>query len=264
MNAKNVLIFFLLNMIFTFGQSKQLIILNSNSTNLNADTFVGIDGLEFIYYIKNNVFYKQKKTETWQYQNIGLGEITKIDIVNPLKIVLFYQNFNTVVVLDNQLNEIQTVNFSLFADGIIASGIGKSTQNNIWVFNTNNQKLGLFNYENDTYTTLNQPLKNNLLWFESDFNYFNWIDDKQLAFTIDVFGKITEFGIIPKFDTFQMIQNQGYFYSKNNLLTYCDFKTNQNYTIEILKKTIKNFKFKDQILTIFTGEQIINYKIQLP
>jgi hypothetical protein len=30
---------------------------------------------------------------------------------NPLNIVLFYENFNVVILLDNQLNETQKINF---------------------------------------------------------------------------------------------------------------------------------------------------------
>lgn len=264
MKIKIIVFLLFFNLISNFGQSKKVTIFKVNSMVLNADTFVGIDGLGYMYFIKNTVFYKQKGQETWQYQNVALGEITKIDIINPLKIVLFYENFNSIVLLDNQLNEIQNLNFSTLSDGIIAHGIGKSAQNSVWIFNTGNQKLGLFNYETKVYMQLNQPLKNNVLFYESDFNYFTWIDEKQMAYSMDVFGKVIEIGLIPVFDSFKMVENRGYLYLKNNVLTFFDFKTNLNYAIEISEKSIKNFTYKDQILTIFTGEQIINYKIQVP
>ena len=264
MKIKIIVFLLFFNLISNFGQSKKVTIFKVNSMVLNADTFVGIDGLGYMYFIKNTVFYKLKGQETWQYQNVALGEITKIDIINPLKIVLFYENFNSIVLLDNQLNEIQNLNFSTLSDGIIAHGIGKSAQNSVWIFNTGNQKLGLFNYETKVYMQLNQPLKNNVLFYESDFNYFTWIDEKQMAYSMDVFGKIIEIGLIPVFDSFKMVENRGYLYLKNNVLTFFDFKTNLNYAIEISEKSIKNFTYKDQILTIFTGEQIINYKIQVP
>ena len=264
MKIKIIVFLLFFNLISNFGQSKKVTIFKVNSMVLNADTFVGIDGLGYMYFIKNTVFYKLKGQETWQYQNVALGEITKIDIINTLKIVLFYENFNSIVLLDNQLNEIQNLNFSTLSDGIIAHGIGKSAQNSVWIFNTGNQKLGLFNYETKVYMQLNQPLKNNVLFYESDFNYFTWIDEKQMAYSMDVFGKVIEIGLIPVFDSFKMVENRGYLYLKNNVLTFFDFKTNLNYAIEISEKSIKNFTYKDQILTIFTGEQIINYKIQVP
>ena len=58
------------------------------------------------------MFYKTKDHQSLEYKNISLGKITKVDLQNPLKIVLFYENFNTAVLLDNQLNETQKINFS--------------------------------------------------------------------------------------------------------------------------------------------------------
>jgi hypothetical protein len=67
---------------------------------------LGYDSFGFIIPLKQ-YFSKIGTRETFVYQNFSLGKITKVDLQNPLKIVLFYENFNTVVTLDNQLNEIQ-------------------------------------------------------------------------------------------------------------------------------------------------------------
>jgi hypothetical protein len=85
----------------------------------------------FYYTVKNNIFSKIGTRETFVYQNFSLGKITKVDLQNPLKIVLFYENFNTVVTLDNQLNEIQK-NFSESSVPIVATAIGIASQNQFW------------------------------------------------------------------------------------------------------------------------------------
>ncbi len=82
-----------------------------SSQKIDADEMVGFDGSENMYYIKNNVLFKKNKKELWQYKNISLGKITHVDIQNPLKTILFYENFNTVITLDNQFNETQKINF---------------------------------------------------------------------------------------------------------------------------------------------------------
>jgi hypothetical protein len=74
--------------------------------HFDADEFWGMILLFFITPLKQ-YFSKIGTRETFVYQNFSLGKITKVDLQNPLKIVLFYENFNTVVTLDNQLNEIQ-------------------------------------------------------------------------------------------------------------------------------------------------------------
>jgi hypothetical protein len=71
-----------------------------------------------------------------------LGKITKVDLQNPLKIVLFYESFN-VAPLDNQLNEIQKINFSSNANPIVITATGIASQNQLWVYNSLNQQIGL-------------------------------------------------------------------------------------------------------------------------
>ena len=79
---------------------------------LTDKVFKGFDGLGNEYFVKNNVFMKQSETESWEYKNVALGKISAVDIINPLKIVLFYEDFNSVVLLDNQLNKMTEINFS--------------------------------------------------------------------------------------------------------------------------------------------------------
>ena len=231
---------------------------------VDADDFVGVDNLGYYYYIKNNVFYKQKEAEIWQYQNIGLGEIAKVDLINPLKIVLFYENFNKVILLDNQLNEVNVVDFSLLADVIIAHNVGMCGQNNLWIFNSMNQQVGLFNYENRKYTVLNQAIKNLLLFSQTDFNSFVWIDDTFKAYKMDVFGKVLFLGAIPQFDVIQFVSDTQFLFLKNNKLYYQKEATLQPIELETIEKSIKKFSYKDKILTIFTGTEIITYNLILP
>lgn len=231
---------------------------------VDADEFVGIDNLGYYYYIKNNVFYKQKETEIWQYQNVGLGEITKVDLINPLKIVVFYENFNKVILLDNQLNEVNVVDFSVLTDVIIAHNVGMCGQNSLWVFNSMNQQVGLFNYENRKYTVLNQAIKNLLLFSQTNFNSFVWIDDSFKAYQMDVFGKVQFLGIIPNFDVIQFVSDSQFLFTKDNKLYHQKEAVLQPIELESIEKSIKNFSYKDKILTIFTGKEISTYNLILP
>ena len=95
-----------------FSQEKSIATSLIATEFLEADIFVGKDKFGFNYYIKNNVFFKKDNQELFQYKNVALGKIMKVDLLNPLKIILFYENFNTIIIVDNQLNEIQKINFS--------------------------------------------------------------------------------------------------------------------------------------------------------
>ena len=68
------------------------------------------------------------------------GKLHSIDVSNPLKILLYYQDFNTVVILDRLLNPRATIDlrqFNLFR----VKTIGQSYDNNIWVFDEIENKL---------------------------------------------------------------------------------------------------------------------------
>ena len=45
---------------------------------LDADTFIGIDSFNDIYYIKDQVFYKQNSTSIVNFKDFQLGEIYSV------------------------------------------------------------------------------------------------------------------------------------------------------------------------------------------
>ena len=238
-----------------------------SQTVLNADTFLGYDSFRFMYQINNNVFSKIKGKEIFEYKNVSLGSITRTDLQNPLKMVLYYEDFNSVVLLDNQLNKITEINFTLNATPIVVSAIGMSTQNQLWIYNTLNQQIGLFDYLKNEYKTVSIPLTETIKYYHTDFNTFYWIDKKNNWFSCDIFGKITSLGNIPDFDKIEIIDAQKYIFSKGNRLYLRDIskeKTDVISEIEILQKSFDNFYYKDQILSIFTAKEIVNYKIVTP
>ncbi|WP_433834941.1 hypothetical protein [Flavobacterium anhuiense] len=232
-----------------------------------SDEFLGYDAFGYSYQITNNVFSKIKGKEIFEYKNVSLGKITKVDLQNPLKIMLFYEDFNSVVLLDNQLNKMTEINFSQNATPIVVSAIGMSTQNQLWIYNTLNQQIGLFDYLKNEYKTVSIPLTEPIHYYQTDFNTFYWIDKKNNWFSCDIFGKITSLGKITDFDKIAIIGPLQYLFSKDHLMYYKGFnKSNPEAIseIKILEKTFDNFYYKDQILSIFTATDISNYKIVTP
>lgn len=232
--------------------------------SVDADAYVGLDNLGYYYYLKNNVLIKKRGAEFWQYQNVGLGEINSVDIINPLKIVIFYENFNKVVLVDNQLNEIQVIDFAFLQVPIIARNVGMSGQNCLWVFDALTQQIVLFNYETFKYRFLNQSLKSTFICFQSDFNFVFWLDDQHILYQMDAFGKKDIVDAACVFDAFQYYSNGGYIYSNNNKLFFKSNSTAVSTLIKISETSIKNFTYSDKILTIFTGKEIITYNLNLP
>lgn len=252
---------------YIFGQSQKINAAVVSKFKVDIDNFIGFDAFGYGYDVKNNVFRKIKGNEIFEYKNVSLGNITKIDIQNPLKIVLFYEDFNSVVLLDNQLNKMTEINFSQNAIPIVVSAVGMSTQNQLWIFNTLNQQIGLFDYLKNEYKTVSNPFTESIKYYQTDFNTFFWIDKKNNWFSCDIFGKISNLGNVPDFDKIEIISSQKYIFGKANSLFFRDISkadATLDSEIEILEKTFDKFYYKDQILSIFTGKEIVNYKIVTP
>tara|TARA_R110000868_G_scaffold11228_1_gene55050 strand:- start:44 stop:835 length:792 start_codon:yes stop_codon:yes gene_type:complete len=259
-----ILLFFLSSIATVLGQNKKLFASKISHIAIDADEFIGYDQFGFYYTIKNNVFTKTKDSESLEYKNIALGKISKADIQNPLKIILFYENFNSVILLDNQLNEIQKINFSENATPIVANAIGIASQNQLWIYNSLNQQIGLYDYLKNDYKSISTSFPESITYYQSNLTTFYWVDKKNDWYSCDRFGKITAKAKTATFDQIKIITENQYLISKNSILSIEDIDKNEKYEIEILEKTFKNFSYKDQILSIFTSEGITNYKITIP
>ena len=53
-------------------------------------------------------------------------------------------------------------------------------------------------------------------------------------------------------------------FSKEGSFYFCDVEKNKIYPIENVEKSWSNFYYKDQILAIFTDQQIKYFKLKLP
>ena len=112
-------------------------------TPLAASDFV-VDNLGSLYVITPD---NQLKKYNNKGDSVGLfdevkryGTLTRVDVNNPLKILLFYKDFMTVLALDNFLSRLYKVD--LRQAGILQSStIATSYDNNFWVFDEQNAQL---------------------------------------------------------------------------------------------------------------------------
>lgn len=232
-----------------------------SSSELKADTFVGYDALGASYSITDNVFTKIMGTQQWQYKNPQLGKITKVDLQNPLKIVLFYQDFNTVILVDNQLNETANINLNESLNPIMPTAIGLAAGNRLWIYNSITLRVGLYDYGKRELKNLTVPFNNNVKSYSTRFNFFLWADEFGNAFECDVYGKIKSFGVLPSFDRLLRLSDASLIYSVHNNLFRYDLNERKTISIEIEEKSFENFTYNDQILSIFTDHRITNYKL---
>lgn len=134
----------------------------------------------------------------------------------------------------------------------------------MWIYNSLSQQIGLFDFTKSEFTPITTPFEGNMDFYSSNYNYFHWIDGRQNWNTCNIYGKITNRGKIPDFDQLQLISDTEVIARKGETLYYFSLNENKMNAITKVKKTFKNFYYKDQILSIFTNEGITNYKITIP
>ena len=145
---------------------------------INADTFIGVDNLEHIYYLKNNILHKNLGSKTLTYNNLHLGNVTLVDITNPLKIVVFYKDFNSAIILDDNLNELSnTIDFNTILFKNI-SFVGTASNSNLWLFSKDDNNLILFNYLTKK-VILSKQMDDDFIFEKAISNYHNiWLISK--------------------------------------------------------------------------------------
>lgn len=120
------------------------------------------------------------------------GKIAYIDVSNPLKILLFYEEFGTIVMLDRFLNNVNSLDLRQLGFYQVTC-IGLSYDNNVWVYDALAGKLNkissdgtLINQSNDMRTFTDSVPDPVLLTDQGGFVYL--FDPQKGAFIFDHYG----------------------------------------------------------------------------
>ena len=154
---------------------------------LQADTYIGSDAYKNHYFIHEMAFYKKGPDGSFVFKDFSLGPIEKVDLINPLKIMLFYQQTNTVVFVDNRLNEVERINFNTLSAFTNIGAAGNAGNNRVWLFNLDNQQLELYDYRLERKLQASLPIAGTLVAMASNFNYCYLLFEDTLL-TYNVYG----------------------------------------------------------------------------
>jgi len=243
------------------GVTVQLI----DSVSLNADVFIGTDDFENYYYTRENTLYKKTPKHTYSYTNTQLGIIASVDITNPLKILVFYRDFNTIILLDNRLNELtDRINLSEAWYGKNATFASISSNNNLWLYSLDDNVLTLWNYENKDAIFESQPLQFYQDDFEGLFQISNyekcWLASKNGILEFNQYGSFINATDLSKISGIQSYDDQLLIVSETEIYFYESDKK------EILKNVdlnhlSTNFFVNKNTLNFFRSNTIFRYRI---
>ena len=102
-----------------------------------------IDNLGNEYYLSD---YHLLKRKDLLFSDSSMGLISKVDLYNPLKIKVWFLDFNSLVVLDNFLNEITRINFNEIPSLGEIYDISSANDDSIWVFDETDMKIKKFDF----------------------------------------------------------------------------------------------------------------------
>jgi hypothetical protein len=142
--------------------------------------------------------------------------------------------------------------------------VALSSQNQIWIYDGISSKIGLYNINTNTFKWISTMLENPITYYESDYTHLYWTDMNLNLYRISIYGSIEKLGTLPKFDAVQLTKNGNALYTTEDKLFYYDLTSKTSSKIATHEKIISKFFFKDGILSIFTQNEITNYKIILP
>ncbi len=212
---------------FTLNDSKFILEKTIPASSKNFST----DNLENIYFLNGTTLekYDSQGNILKTYSNKNLGKISSADVSNPLKILLFYESFQQIVILDNMLSaSLEPV--SLESLGYNQTSLVCSSHNNgMWIYNKQNFELVRFDQnfqetiktENITRQTLSEVNPNFLL---EQYNKVFLNDSTKGIFVFDIYGTYNK--TIPfKGLTHFQISNDELIYFKDGKLKSYNLKT---------------------------------------
>jgi len=227
---------------------------------LTVDTLVFIDNFETTYTITNNVFHKTNALKTISYNNIQLGNITSANAFNPLKINLFYKDFNTVIILDNRLAEIFKIDFNRLEPFRNISHCSTGNDNTIWIFNQNTQQLEVFDYKLNKTRNKSLPIQEEVVSMASNYNYC-WLLTKNNLYKYNYFGilqnKIKNSGFTNMVET-----NGNIILKKGNSLFYLNKEKNLPIPIKSPNLLINQFLVTNETLYIYNDETLQKFQLK--
>ncbi len=136
-----------------------VILLSADASPAQPDTLINLQQQNFIagsysdFYIDNlnNIYLLNKNNQLKKLSDKGdslsvsnalrkFGDIYSVDVSNPLKILIYYKDFSSIIILDRFLSTINTIDLRKY--GILqAQAAAQSYDNNYWVFDAVENKL---------------------------------------------------------------------------------------------------------------------------
>ena len=117
--------------------------------------FISVDKLNNIYAVTTeNVLVKYDSTgkKRYTYSNIKYGDISSIDVSDPLRPLVYYNSTQVLVNTDVNLSPVNEISLRNKPNPMTAAAVCRSSDNMIWVYDIQNIRLIKLNNNGDILT----------------------------------------------------------------------------------------------------------------
>lgn len=227
---------------------------------LKADKFVGIDKFNNLYHISNNTLFKTSDTgESIAFKDVILGDIDRVDILNPNKIIVFYKMSNTIVILDNRMTEIDRQDFNRVTPFKNVGFAGTSKDQGVWIYNIDLNQLELYDYRYGRSLAVSLPIDDEILSIKNNFNYC-FLETEDGISIFNIYGSLVKKIYFTDIKAFDLYKNRLIVYSNGELKLFnedFELKNSMSFTAD----DFKNFFYKDENLYLYDGKNLSRYSI---
>ena len=169
----------------------------------------------------------------WNYSNNNFGDISQLDVTDPLRVILFYATHQQLIVLNNNLSEISRFSFTNNPDQQI-SLVASANNNGFWVYDQINRELKKLSNSfvdelksGNIYQRNGFDMQANYMRTSDEYIFINDIGEGVRIF--DRFGNFYKTAVINPAKEFDIAGNLIFFNSDSSLYSYnfLDFKLNK-------------------------------------
>ena len=242
---------------FFSGYSQDTLLLDDVYTHISADELNNI----YIWNSENLKKYDFQNNQHFIYNNLALGSIYQIDVFNPMKILVFHADFNTIVTLDNTLSQNGSAIDLADYDMENTSLICRSYNNGIWCYDPVLFKL--VRYDNTMLLTNEVEFIQNIIpgydsiFFMTENNDLLYLQTPNEVYVFDKFGSYIK--TLPISSPLKIaVFDSGIFYIRNQSLFFYSFQNIDSENVNLtIPQNLTDFSIAGKTVFFLTGKQII-------
>ena len=227
-------------------QNMQAVVIEQAAQN------IAVDPQGYVYAINDASLYKYAPDGKllYSYNNNLLGNISSIDVDNPLKIMLFYRDAGSILFLDDKLAPIGDL-VDLFSKGLTTISLATySTKNELILYDESNTDLIFLDFYFREKERIHYDFKDFQPILLTNINEKMTVmqDPRQGIFFFDNFGTFEKNIAVLSAYPIQILKDRILYINNNQLNSYSYLQLEWNPLCDLAEKTIQVLIYQNNII----------------